>query len=41
MRRYGAEAPLVLEVFYPFEMAEEEARADVVASVAACQQALA
>jgi D-erythrulose 1-phosphate 3-epimerase len=41
MRRYGVEAPLVLEVFYPFEMADEDVRADVVASVAACKRALA
>jgi len=41
MARSGVKAPLVLEVFYPFELADEAVRSDIVASVVACRDALA
>jgi D-erythrulose 1-phosphate 3-epimerase len=41
MARSGVKAPLVLEVFYPFELTDEAVRSDIVASVVACRDALA
>lgn len=41
MARSGVKAPMVLEVFYPFELADEAVRSDIVASVVACRDALA
>lgn len=38
--RAGADIPLILEVFYPFEMDDDAVRRDLVASVAHCRAAL-
>ena len=40
MVRFNVQAPLVLEVFYPFELGDDAVRADVIASVAYCKEAL-
>ena len=40
MQRHGVDAPLVLEVFYPFELDDDAVKADVIASVDHCRAAL-
>lgn len=40
MRAGGIDAPLILEVFYAFELADDALEHDIVASVAACKRSL-
>ena len=40
MERHGVQAPLVIEIFYPFELDDASVEAEVVASVAHCREAL-